>query len=311
MQAHHADTFRASVTSVLGAPPDPAPLQPEVLDTVNESGFRREHIKYQVSPGDWGYAYLLIPDNVKMPAPVVYCHHRHDYLFNLGKAELVGLDGDKHYAIGLDLVKRGYVVFAPDMLGFGERRSPKSDGPTFDLAYSFHQFALRLLRGETLLEKVLWDISRGIDYLETRSEVDKRFLGLMGIGFGGKMAMWAAAVEPRIRVVAALGGIITYREQLKRGEWFQAEFVVPRLMQVADMHHIVGLVAPRPCLISALDGDSHSADAADIYQKALPMYEKQGAANRLTLYRYRAGNGLTPSMRYNAYNWLDSWLLPF
>ncbi len=57
--------------------------------------------------------------------------------------------------------------------------------------------------------------------------------------------------------------------------------------------------------------DTQSADAADIYQKALPMYEKQGAANRLTLYRYRTGNGLTPAMRYNAYNWLDSWLQPF
>lgn len=311
MQAHHADTFRASVASVLGAPPDPAPLQPQLLDVVTEPGFRREHIKYQVSPGDWGYAYLLIPDNAHTPAPVIYCHHRHDNLFTLGKAELVGLDGDKNYAIGPELVRRGYVVFAPDMIGFGERRSPNSDGPTFDLAYSFHQFALRLLRGETLLKKVLWDVSRGIDYLGTRTEVDKRFIGLMGVGFGGKMAMWAAATEPRIRVVVAQGGIITYREQLKQGEWFQAEFVVPRLMQVADMHHIVGLVAPRPCLISTVDGDPRSADAADIYQKALSMYEKQGAANRLTHYRYRSGSGLTASMRYNAYNWLDSWLKPF
>ncbi len=139
MQAHHSDTLRESVISVLGAPPDPCPLQPEVLDVAAGKGFRREHIKFQVSPGDWSYAYLLIPDNLTSAAPVVYAHHRHENKFNLGKSEVVGIAGDKDQAIGLELVKLGYIVFAPDAVGFGERRSPDSDGDTYDLAYSFHQ----------------------------------------------------------------------------------------------------------------------------------------------------------------------------
>ncbi len=162
MQAHYTDTFRDSVMSVLGAPPDPAPLQPEVIEVVSGDGFRREKIKYQVSPGDWAYAYLLIPDKLHTPTPAIYVHHRQGgNNWAVGKSEMVGLAGDKDYALALELVQRGYIAFAPDALGFEDRRSPESDGEQYDLAYNFHQLALRLLRGETLLKKVLWDISRG------------------------------------------------------------------------------------------------------------------------------------------------------
>jgi dienelactone hydrolase len=311
MQVQRADTFRESIVSVLGAPPDPAPLHPEVLDVVADKGFRREHIKYQVSPGDWSYAYLLIPNSLGAPAPVVYCHHRSTVDYKIGKAEIVGLAGDKEQAIGLELIRRGYIVFAPDALGFGERRPSGTGSAQFDMAYTYHQLALRLLRGETLLRKVLWDVSRGIDYLESRAEVDSRFIGFIGHGYGAKMALWATAMESRIHAAVAHRGVITYREHIKRGEWFQPEFVVPRLMQVADVHHLLNLIAPRPFLISTTDGDAQSVDAAEIYQKAITIYEKQGAANRVALYTYKGNDVVERHMRYNAYHWLDSWLMPF
>lgn len=311
MQAQHTDTFRESVLSVLGAPPDPAPLMPEVIETVAEEGFRREKIKYQVSLNEWAYAYLLIPDTARTPAPIVYVHHRRTDNYAVGKSEAVGLAGDKDYAVALELVQRGYITFAPDALGFEDRRAPESDGDKYDLAYNFHQLALRLLRGETLLKKVIWDVSRGIDYLETRTEVDRRYIGFMGHGYGGKMALWAAALEPRIKAAVAHCGVMTYRENLRRGEWFQVEFVVPRLMQVADVHHILSMVAPRPFLLSMVEADTQNTDAGDIYAKALPVYEKKGVSNRLAYYRYPGTEALKPNMRLNAYNWLDSWLLPY
>ena len=168
-----------------------------------------------------------------------------------------------------------------------------------------------MLRGETLLKKVLWDVSRGLDYLETRTEVDPHFIGFMGVGYGAKMALWASAMDHRIRVAVAHGGVVTYREHIKRGDWFQAEFVVPRLMQVADMHHLLSMIAPRIFLLSTAGSDLATTDALEIYQKALPVYDKYGAANRVSLYRYSSNNGFEPFMRYNAYEWLDSWLKPF
>ncbi|HLY25316.1 MAG TPA: dienelactone hydrolase family protein [Aggregatilineales bacterium] len=311
MQAHQTGTFRSSIVSVLGAPPDPCPLEPQIIEVAQCEGYRREHVKYQVSPGDWGYAYLLVPNDLTSAVPAVVVLHRHENRFKIGKDEIVGITGDPSHAIGLELVRRGYVVFAPDALGFGERRSAESDGDGYDLAYSFNQLALRLLRGETLLRKAIWDISRGLDYLETRTEVDLRFIGFMGHGFGGAMAMWSAAMDPRIRAAVSHGGVVTYRQQIRRGDWFQVEFVVPRLMQVADMHHILGMIAPRPFLLSMADGDALNTDTAEIYQKALRVYEAQGTENRLSFFRYHGSDTFDIHMRNNAYDWLDSWLKPF
>jgi len=80
-------------------------------------------------------------------------------------------------------------------------------------------------------------------------------MGFIGVGYGAKMALWAAAARLRVSVPpSAHNGIVTYREHVKSGEWFQVEFVVPVLMQVADMHHILSLIAPRPFLLSTADG---------------------------------------------------------
>ncbi|MCC7207038.1 MAG: dienelactone hydrolase family protein [Anaerolineae bacterium] len=307
----YIETLRESVTSVLGAPPDPAPLRPQTLDCVEMPDYRCEHVTYQLSPNDWGFAYLLLPTDVSAPAPAVYCHHRHRNDFRLGKEDILTPSDDSGASLAVELVRRGYAVFAPDALGFGERRHPDSDGHAFDQAYNFYQLATRLLRGETLLRKVICDVSRGIDYLEMRPEIDKRYIGFIGHGYGGKMAIWSMALEPRIRAGVGHRGATTYRENVRRSDWIQTEFVVPRLLQVADLHHILSLVAPRPFLLSTTDDDPQSADAQTIYRQALPTYERHGVPQRLSFYSYPGGDVFERDMRHNAYTWLDSWLKPF
>src|SRR5579859_5270571 len=100
MQVHQTGTFRASIVSVLGAPPDPCPLEPQILEVTPCDGYRREHIKYQVSPGDWSYAYLLIPNNLNAAVPAVFVQHRHENRFKIGKNEIVGIAGEPAHAIG-------------------------------------------------------------------------------------------------------------------------------------------------------------------------------------------------------------------
>jgi dienelactone hydrolase len=311
MQAQHTDAFRESVLSVLGAPPDPAPLSATVLETVELEKTRREKIRFQVTPNEWSFAYLFIPKNVDLPLPAIYVHHRRSDNWGVGKSEVAGLQGDKDHALAVELAERGYITFAPDAIGFEDRRAPESTGLDYDRAYNFHQLALRLMRGETLLKKVVWDVSRGVDFLESRGEVDKKRIGFTGHGYGGQMALWAAALEPRIRAAVASGDLASYKEVLKRGEWLQPELVVPRLVQVADVHHILSLIAPRPFLISAPETALQDAHAQEMFKKALPVYEKQGVGNRLTLYVHHGDIVSSRAARQRAYNWLDSWLMPY
>ncbi len=302
-----AEMLQQSLTSVLGAPPDPAPLSPYVLAVAERDHYRREHIKYQVSPNQWSYAHLLIPKGVSAPCPAIICHHSSGN-FAAGKDEMVD---EARPSIGVELVRLGYVVMAPDAFGYGERRSPHSNGAAYDAAYTLQQYTVLLLRGETMLRHLISDISRAVDYLLTRPEVDSARLGFIGQSYGARMALWAAAFEPRLIATVAHGSLMSYRETVRQGNWFQIEFVVPRLMQVADLHDILSLVAPRPFLLSTVVGDAHSTDAAEIYQRALLTYQRLGVPQRLAHYVYPRGSGFEPAMRYKAYTWLNSWLKPY
>lgn len=311
MQAHR-DALRA----VLGAPPDRAALNPHVLESVNAGLYRREKVTYQISPNEWGYAYLLIPNNLTAPAPVVFCHHRHNRDWRIGKSEIVGLAGKPSEALGLELVERGYIVFAPDAVSFEDRAAPNTDyeNPLDPYMRNFSELAVRLLRGETLLKKVIWDASRGIDYLMTRAEVDPNYVAIIGHGYGARMAMWTMAFDDRLTAGVAHGSIGSMHAALQIGLAIQVEFAVPRLLQIADYDRILSLAAPRPFLLSASKADPDSSDGELVYQKAKRTYQRMGAENRFSLYYYDPEHDepLFPAhARHQAYSWLDNWLKPF
>lgn len=307
----HRDAYHESLKSVLGAPPDPAPLDAEVINVEQLDTYTREKIRYQVHPGDWGYAYLLRPHHSKLPLPTIICHHRHNQDWMLGKSEVVGLAGDPDEAFGEELVRRGYNVFAPDALSFEDRRPNPEAGSDSN----FRELAVRLLRGETLLKKVIWDIQRGLDYIFTRPEIDVKRIGFLGHGYGAKMAMWASAFDERIQVAVAHGSISSMRQALILGQAPQFEFTVPRLLQVADYDRILSLAAPRPFLLSATSHDPDSSDVDIIFEKALRSYTRMGASNRLNLYYYEQGDldepWMTVQARHHIYDWLDHWLKPY
>jgi dienelactone hydrolase len=307
----HRDAYHESLKSVLGAPPDPAPLTPEILQSEMLAKYRREKVRYQVQPGDWSYAYVLIPYDAPEGMPAVYCHHRHNQEWKVGKSEVVGLMGDPDEAFGAELAERGYLVFAPDAISFEDRRPSEDDGAD----NNFRELSVRLLRGETLLKKVVWDVSRGIDYLETRPEINKKRIGFVGHGYGARMAMWALAFDERLALGVAHGSISSMHQALKLGHTIQYEFTVPRLLQVVDYDRVLSLAAPRPFLVSATIHDPDSTDASEVFEKAHRAYIRMGVENRLDFYHYHDGNidepWFTVQARHRVYDWLDSWLKPY
>lgn len=57
--------------------------------------------------------------------------------------------------------------------------------------------------GPITILKLAEDIVAGIEYLETRPDIDKRRLGALGRSIGGSAAILAASTEPRIRAVVS------------------------------------------------------------------------------------------------------------
>lgn len=310
------DAHRESIKVLLGAPPDKALLAPETLSIEDMGHYQQEKVRYQIAPDEWGYAYVLVPSHLREPAPAVFCHHRHNQDWRIGKSEVVGVAGEPSEAIGLDLVERGYVVFAPDAVSF-EDRCPDNvdhDDPLDAFRNNFAELAVRLLRGETLLKKIMWDASRGIDYMLTRPEILGERIGIMGHGYGAKMAMWMMAFDSRLYAGIAHGAVGSMHAALRNRRSIQVEFAVPRLLQIADYDRVLSLAAPRPFLMSTRQHDPDSTDAEAVYQKAKRTYLRMGVGNRFSFYEYEAeeDNTLFPSQaRQEAYSWLENWLRPF
>ena len=123
------------------------------------------------------------------------------------------------------------------------------------------ELATRLVQGKTLLGKVLHDVFVGIDLLQALPEVDPEIIGFIGHSYGGKMAMWAPALDHRIKASVSSCGCISYRDSLEREVEVQLEFCVPGIMEVGDVGDIVRLIEPNSLLILGATADKWSSGA--------------------------------------------------
>ena len=72
-------------------------------------------------------------------------------------------------------------------------------------------------RGRSYRDHVLmWsqDLSRALDYVETRKDLDVRRVALHGVSWGGALGPILAAVEPRIRAVVLVSGGLEFQSTL-------------------------------------------------------------------------------------------------
>ena len=104
-----------------------------------------------------------------------FCHHQHSSNYNRAKSEVIGLTGDPDLAYAREMAENGFITFAPDAVAFEDRNWHRESW----WGTEYFELATRLVKGETLLAKVLSDISVGVDYLVTRPEVDSENIGFL------------------------------------------------------------------------------------------------------------------------------------
>ena len=112
------------IRTILGEPTnlEPPKLEVEGLETEILDDHIRQHIRIRSERDDWIPAYLLLPRPLpKAPLPALICLHQ---TVAQGKKEPCGMEGSHDLALARQLVRRGYVCIAPDMIGFGDASPP-------------------------------------------------------------------------------------------------------------------------------------------------------------------------------------------
>src|SRR6185436_13299620 len=300
---------RATLLRLLGTTPAaPPPLSPERVERVDLGDVIPEKVTYAVEPGERVPAWVLIPQAGKPPYPAVICHHQHGGQFGVGKDGPAGLGStpDQHYAI--ELARRGYVTIAPDALCFGERQD--AAGKLKDAAYERFEALHRLTEGKTLQGKYVWDARRALDYLESRPEVDRARIGMIGHSLGGQETLFTTAIDTRIKAAVSSCGFASLAVLERDRILHNFALFVPGLAEAGDYGAVLALVAPRPFLVAARTADPiFPRDGIEAtVAAARAAYAAQDAADRLGTFYEDGAHEFSPAMREAAYAWLDRWL---
>jgi dienelactone hydrolase len=165
----------------------------------------------------------------------------------------------------------------------------------------YYELASRLVRGQTLLGKVLHDVRVALDYLAIRPEVDPSRIGFIGHSYGGRMAVWATAFDERIRAAVANCGCVNYRNSLTRDAGIQMAFCVPGILTLGDLEDVLRLVEPRALLIQAAEDDKWSRGAQMMFDHARSAFPE----GQLEIRTRPGGHRFSRSMRETAYAFLD------
>jgi predicted dienelactone hydrolase len=308
------------------APRAKPPLRAEVLGEYEGDGFTRRKVRYQSEPGESIPAYVLIPHKRQGRLPAVLCPHQ---TTQAGKDSPAGLADKPEQHTALHLAQRGYVTLTWDALCFGERHNPASGH--YGDAIPFY----RRHPQWSLMAKMIWDLSRSIDYLETLDFVDPKRIGCVGHSHGGFTTLFGMALEPRIAAGASNCGFDTFRIDGNTFRWSRATALLPRLgfyigspyinmdlyravpdseviRTPFDMHQMLALIAPRPVMLTASDEDFVFPNGGWSTRQSLfrlsKLYRLLGAEDRVASFYFRGGHSFPPEASSRAYGWLDRWL---
>jgi dienelactone hydrolase len=279
----------------------PLPIRPDTLGvTVEEQvdcgEYVRNLLSYNVEEGETITAYVCIPKGIKEPAPGVICHHQHNGEFDLGKNELVGLAGDPEQAYAAEFAKLGYITLAADALAFGDR-----NGHPEPFLAEIYEATARISQGTTLMAKLLHDIDISVEVLAALPEVDEDNIGFLGYSYGGKMAFWTAAHNPRIKAAVSHCGSTSLRRCLEKDGGILPAQTIPNFLQHGDVVDVAKLSYAK-LFISGTDQDIWSEGIAEL-QHALsssPVHVETAL--------FDGEHRFSKEMRGQAYSFLRRWL---
>jgi len=169
---------------------DKTPLNAQVIEATETNEWRREKITYVGANDERALAYLYLPKNFPPPWQVIQFVPGDDAFFGRSIPAYVE-------TLLAPYIKSGRAVLAVVLKGHIERENPPAYKRPSGKSVKY---------GEVIVNWTT-DLRRGLDYLETRTDIDAGKIGFCGVSGGASRdGLIVTAVETRYRSVILMGG---------------------------------------------------------------------------------------------------------
>ncbi len=274
--------YRQAFCDTIGYPPpgDPDPGAPSFVKLGEDSIGTYYRVQISVLPAVHAEGIYIIPKGLKGKAPLIVSMHGGG-----GSPEVALFHGGANYHdMVRGAVKRGYVVFAPQHL-FNAQGYPGDIRNRTDIR-------MRLI-GTSITAVEILKITRSLDTLLKRPEVDPKRVGMVGLSYGGYYALVTPAVDTRIKVT-----VCACYYGVQEGRYEKDELSIPSDFQFKDRFtlfkdaDIAALICPRALQIQA--GTKDDTDHRDPGVVQAPFsaeyYKKLGISDRFEAHVIEGGH---------------------
>lgn len=299
--------IKNALWQAMGGMPDKSPLNARITGTLKKDGFRLENIIFESMPGFYVTGTLFIPDDVVQPGPAILFCSGHSTEAYRRKSYQMPL---------LNLVKKGFIVFAIDPIGQGERSQyfDKDKGQSEFEGRSTQEHSYptvqSFLLGQSVAKYFAWDGIRAIDYLCSRPEVDQDRIGVHGLSGGGTQTAYIAALDDRVKASAPAGYITSYQRLIESiGVQDGEQNLYHGLKNGIDHLDFLLARAPKPTLVMATTNDFFSIQGVyETMEKAQRIYASLGHTDDLKMVEDEYGHGYTRKTREAMYRFFQKHL---
>lgn len=265
----------------------------------------QERVRIEIAPGQTGEGWLLAPDGAGPFPAVLVVYYEPETSVGLNPKQTLR-------DFGLQLARRGFVTLSIGTPG-GDSRKPEQ-GRAQCQPRSFHAY----------VAANCWQA------LANRPEVDSKRIGIVGHSYGGKWAMFGAALWEKFACVAVSDPGIVFDESRPNVNYWEPWYLgqdpdhprpkpgVPsetnprtgayKKMREAgrDLHELHALIAPRPFLVSG--GSEDPLERWRALNHTIAVNRLLGHSNRVAM-TSRASHAPTEDSNAQLYTFFEHFLL--